>query len=98
MFRLSMETADDTGTNWCCSNSATLDLLVSRYQSCLWVDGSRMATRACLHSSFTKADHHLRYGGTEKGNIVKDCLETAWNHGINFFVSTPKNMCIEASK
>ncbi|KAK3683255.1 hypothetical protein LTR37_020398 [Vermiconidia calcicola] len=27
----------------------------------------------------------LTYGGTEKGNIVKDCLETAWNHGINFF-------------
>lgn len=27
----------------------------------------------------------LTYGGTQKGNIVKDCLETAWNHGINFF-------------
>jgi len=27
----------------------------------------------------------LTYGGTEKGKIVKDCLETAWNHGINFF-------------
>ncbi|KAF2478426.1 voltage-gated potassium channel subunit beta-3 [Neohortaea acidophila] len=27
----------------------------------------------------------LTYGGTEKGNIVKDCLETAWSHGINFF-------------
>lgn len=28
----------------------------------------------------------LTYGGTQKGNIVKECLETAWNHGINFFV------------
>jgi len=27
----------------------------------------------------------LTYGGTQKGNIVKDCLETAWNHGCNFF-------------
>jgi len=27
----------------------------------------------------------LTYGGTEKGKIVKDCLETAWNNGINFF-------------
>lgn len=27
----------------------------------------------------------LTYGGTQKGSIVKDCLETAWNHGINFF-------------
>ncbi|KAK5114428.1 hypothetical protein LTR85_010251 [Meristemomyces frigidus] len=27
----------------------------------------------------------LTYGGTQKGNIVKDCLEAAWNHGINFF-------------
>lgn len=27
----------------------------------------------------------LTYGGTQKGNIVKECLETAWNHGINFF-------------
>lgn len=23
--------------------------------------------------------------GANIGNIVKDCLETAWNHGINFF-------------
>ena len=29
----------------------------------------------------------LTYGGTQKGNIVKDCLEAAWNNGINFFVS-----------
>jgi len=27
----------------------------------------------------------LTYGGTQKGNIVKDCLEAAWNNGINFF-------------
>ncbi|KAB5566073.1 NADP-dependent oxidoreductase domain-containing protein [Coniochaeta sp. 2T2.1] len=27
----------------------------------------------------------LTYGGSQKGNIVKECLETAWNHGINFF-------------
>jgi voltage-dependent potassium channel beta subunit len=27
----------------------------------------------------------LTYGGTQKGNIVKDCLETAWKNGINFF-------------
>ncbi|KAK8254908.1 NADP-dependent oxidoreductase domain-containing protein [Phyllosticta capitalensis] len=27
----------------------------------------------------------LTYGGTQKGNIVKECMETAWNHGINFF-------------
>lgn len=27
----------------------------------------------------------LTYGGTHKGNIVKDCLEAAWSHGINFF-------------
>ena len=28
-----------------------------------------------------------RYGGTQKGNIVKECLETAWNHGISEFRS-----------
>lgn len=27
----------------------------------------------------------LTYGGTQKGNIVKECIETAWDHGINFF-------------
>ncbi|KAK7521989.1 NADP-dependent oxidoreductase domain-containing protein [Phyllosticta citriasiana] len=27
----------------------------------------------------------LTYGGTQKGNIVKECMETAWNQGINFF-------------
>ncbi|VUC30177.1 unnamed protein product [Clonostachys rosea] len=27
----------------------------------------------------------LTYGGTQKGSIVKECLETAWNHGINTF-------------
>ena len=27
----------------------------------------------------------LTYGGTQKGNIVKDCMQTAWDHGINFF-------------
>ena len=27
----------------------------------------------------------LTYGGTQKGNIVKDCLQTAWDHGIQTF-------------
>lgn len=27
----------------------------------------------------------LTYGGTQKGSIVKDCLQTAWDHGINTF-------------
>jgi aryl-alcohol dehydrogenase-like predicted oxidoreductase len=27
----------------------------------------------------------LTYGGTQKGNDVKDCMQAAWNHGINFF-------------
>jgi hypothetical protein len=27
----------------------------------------------------------LTYGGTQKGNIVKDCMQAAWDHGINFF-------------
>jgi voltage-dependent potassium channel beta subunit len=27
----------------------------------------------------------LTYGGTQKGNIVKECMEAAWDHGINFF-------------
>jgi len=27
----------------------------------------------------------LTYGGTVKGNPVKECMEAAWNHGINFF-------------
>jgi aryl-alcohol dehydrogenase-like predicted oxidoreductase len=27
----------------------------------------------------------LTYGGTQKGNIVKECMETAWSYGINFF-------------
>jgi len=27
----------------------------------------------------------LTYGGTQKGNIVKDCLQAAWDNGINFF-------------
>ena len=27
----------------------------------------------------------LTYGGTQKGAIVKQCLETAWKHGINTF-------------
>lgn len=27
----------------------------------------------------------LTYGGTQKGDIVKECLQTAWDHGINFF-------------
>jgi aryl-alcohol dehydrogenase-like predicted oxidoreductase len=27
----------------------------------------------------------LTFGGTQKGSIVKDCMQEAWNHGINFF-------------
>lgn len=27
----------------------------------------------------------LTYGGTQKGNIVKECMEAAWSHGINFY-------------
>ena len=27
----------------------------------------------------------LTYGGTQKGNIVRECMEAAWSHGINFF-------------
>ena len=27
----------------------------------------------------------LTYGGTQKGSIVKQCLQAAWDNGINFF-------------
>jgi aryl-alcohol dehydrogenase-like predicted oxidoreductase len=27
----------------------------------------------------------LTYGGTQKGSIVKECMEAAWSYGINFF-------------
>ncbi|KAJ4382689.1 hypothetical protein N0V86_001911 [Didymella sp. IMI 355093] len=27
----------------------------------------------------------LTYGGTQKGNIVAECIAAAWDHGINFF-------------
>ncbi|KAF1359559.1 voltage-gated potassium channel subunit beta-1 channel subunit beta-1 [Lizonia empirigonia] len=27
----------------------------------------------------------LTYGGTQKGNIVKECMQAAWDNGINFF-------------
>ena len=27
----------------------------------------------------------LTYGGTQKGNIVKECLQAAWDNGINTF-------------
>jgi aryl-alcohol dehydrogenase-like predicted oxidoreductase len=27
----------------------------------------------------------LTYGGTQKGQAVKECLQTAWDQGINFF-------------
>lgn len=27
----------------------------------------------------------LTYGGTQKGNIVKECLQAAWDNGINMF-------------
>ena len=40
----------------------------------------------------------LTYGGTQKGNIVKEILETAWNHGINFFVSRPFNKVVVTTR
>jgi aryl-alcohol dehydrogenase-like predicted oxidoreductase len=27
----------------------------------------------------------LTYGKNQKGNIVKDCMQAAWDNGINFF-------------
>jgi len=27
----------------------------------------------------------LTYGGTQRGEIVKKCLQTAWDHGCNTF-------------
>lgn len=27
----------------------------------------------------------MTYGGTQKGDIVKQCLQTAWDHGVNTF-------------
>lgn len=27
----------------------------------------------------------LTYGGTQKGDVVKQCLQAAWDHGINMF-------------
>ncbi|KAF2204170.1 voltage-gated potassium channel subunit beta-1 channel subunit beta-1 [Delitschia confertaspora ATCC 74209] len=27
----------------------------------------------------------LTYGGTQKGNTVTECMQAAWDHGINFF-------------
>ena len=27
----------------------------------------------------------LTYGGTQKGSIVKECMQAAWDNGINFF-------------
>ena len=27
----------------------------------------------------------MTYGGTQKGSIVKDCMQAAWDNGINFF-------------
>lgn len=27
----------------------------------------------------------LTYGKTQKGDVVKDCLQAAWDNGINFF-------------
>ncbi|KAF2132912.1 voltage-gated potassium channel subunit beta-1 channel subunit beta-1 [Dothidotthia symphoricarpi CBS 119687] len=27
----------------------------------------------------------LTYGGTQKGSIVKDCMQAAWDNGINFY-------------
>lgn len=27
----------------------------------------------------------LTYGGTQKGSVVRDCLQAAWENGINFF-------------
>jgi voltage-dependent potassium channel beta subunit len=27
----------------------------------------------------------LTYGGTQKGSVVKDCMQAAWDNGVNFF-------------
>ena len=39
----------------------------------------------------------LTYGGTQKGSVVKDCLQTAWDHGIVSldppFPSIPPRFC-----
>lgn len=33
----------------------------------------------------------LTYGGTQKGNDVKDCMEAAWNHGISQAIRNSAN-------
>jgi aryl-alcohol dehydrogenase-like predicted oxidoreductase len=38
-----------------------------------------------LKVSFFSLGGWLTYGGTQKGSIVKDCLQAAWDNGINFF-------------
>lgn len=33
----------------------------------------------------------LTYGGTQKGNVVKDCMQAAWDHGVNTFDTAEVN-------
>lgn len=39
---------------------------------------------AALRSIFSLGGW-LTYGGTQKGDIVKQCLQAAWDNGTNFF-------------
>ena len=35
----------------------------------------------------------LTYGGSQKGSIVKECMEAAWNNGINTFDTAEVRSC-----
>jgi aryl-alcohol dehydrogenase-like predicted oxidoreductase len=37
------------------------------------------------YTNIVRVPKGLTYGGTQKGSIVKDCMQAAWDHGINFF-------------
>ena len=64
-------------------SSATLGQQVLRFQSSPLVHFDQSNH---LRSSLTfLAGGWLTYGGTQKGNIVKDCLQAAWDHGVNTF-------------
>lgn len=34
----------------------------------------------------------LTYGGTQKGNVVKECMQAAWDHGVNTFDTAEVNL------
>ncbi|EAT88153.2 hypothetical protein SNOG_04393 [Parastagonospora nodorum SN15] len=44
-----------------------------------------VASVECLKVSVLSLGGWLTYGGTQKGSIVKDCMQAAWDHGINTF-------------